>query len=195
VALFRDFPSCYAACCHSLAPIFFTKLVVLRKAALALERTCAATGGIYESMNSDARATIIKCLFKPNDLTGFSKLSSKAKQFTIFGEQGDACAFLEVEVIPRASPRGKSKPKSLRPAAQRFIASNQRRTELYGLLVSRVPCTGPGVYISPVRRAHTARARTCICLYPELGFWKALPRPILPENATERSLSRRMTSI
>jgi hypothetical protein len=38
------------------------------------------------------------------ELTGFSKLTSKANQLAFLGKQGDVGALLEAEVTPRASP-------------------------------------------------------------------------------------------
>ena len=81
-----------------------TELEALLEAALALERGRAAAGGTYASMNGEARATIIKCIFKIKHLTGFSKLASKATQLTFLDGQGDVGALLEAGFTPRASP-------------------------------------------------------------------------------------------
>ena len=71
-----------------------TELVQLREAALEVERARFAAGRSYRDINGDARAVLIKCIFKLKGEKGFSKIQGKEQQLLYLDAQGDIGALL-----------------------------------------------------------------------------------------------------
>ena len=81
-----------------------TELVALRESALAIESARLAEGTMYEAMPSEARSTIIKCLFKIRGESGFSKISSKKDTTAYLAALDDVGALLRADVVSDIEP-------------------------------------------------------------------------------------------
>ena len=80
------------------------EFAVLRESALKLECARVAEGKTYEVMTGDARATIIKCIFKIRGVSGFSKITSKKDTTEYLAAIDDVGALLRSDVESSSEP-------------------------------------------------------------------------------------------